>query len=162
MSPTRYTVDITLSRAIPSDILIEHLAVGLRSLGDTKVYSIEKVNSQRAYSVPVTAAYDPGRAFSEPEGRRATVGERLSVKPNRKVGRKHPFDGPEMFDDDEPSDNLPLDARFWNALRADFPHLSALFRAKDEERTVVSPPRDEPHAEGDWTLDSGDHVGEDT
>lgn len=132
MTATTYHVNVTLTRQIPNDILLEHLAVGLRSLGDTRVLGAKVKRRWQE---------EGHRAFSEPRGQRT-----------------HPFDGPEVFDDEVP-ERLPITGDFWNALTADFPHLTQFFAHKG--RTVASPPRDEPAAEGDWALDGGDRVGED-
>jgi hypothetical protein len=84
-------------------------------------------------------------------------------------GRQHPFDGPELFDDEplqvryndcylRPSINLkPEDIEKLNeSLRADFPYTNAVLAAKRKPE-----PRIEP-GEGDWQLaDGDDRVGED-
>lgn len=118
------------------------------------------------------------------------------------IGRKHPFEGPEVFDDDitvatfEQRVNAPQEvvssredyeramSRFPNwpqggsaatvpiteelaedltrSLSEDFPHLSTLLNVKREEQEVKrAKDAEQPPAEGDWTLESGDNVGAD-
>lgn len=152
MIPAEYKVSVVLSRRIPTDILIEHMAVGLRSLGETKVLSVradlDTHETRERGRDKMNATTNVTTTFKEPVGEYAKPSE----------PRAHPFDGPEVFDDDV-NERLPLTADFWNALAADFPHLTQFFSAKG--RTLVSPPREEPPAEGDWGLEPGDRVGED-
>lgn len=73
-----------------------------------------------------------------PEATQRDLAQELS-----KPGRKHPFDGPEVFDD-KVGNIRPIDKSL--------PRLSEVIAAK----------REEPKAEGDWQLEEGDRVGEDT
>jgi hypothetical protein len=95
----------------------------------------------------------------------ATSGDPNATYPSTSV-RNHPFDGPELFDDII-TEHTPADVmdKVFTAIDQDFPHLAELFDHKRQESAEHNVTRrndlPEPPAEGDWTLESGEHVGED-
>lgn len=68
---TEYTVRITTRRDLPEDVVVEHIAYGLRGIVD-------------------------------PERKRASHGVAVKLL-DVKRPRNHPFEGPVVFDDDEPT-----------------------------------------------------------
>jgi hypothetical protein len=95
----------------------------------------------------------------------ATSGDPNATYPSTSV-RNHPFEGPELFDDII-TEHTPADVmdKVFTAIDQDFPHLAELFDHKRKESAEHNVTRrndlPEPPAEGDWTLESGEHVGED-
>ena len=103
-------------------------------------------------AVNSAAAYEKAKADLEALKNLAPIVKK--VEP-----RQHPFEGPEVFDDEGEPKPLPgikltepILEQLSRAIAGDFPHLTELFRAK----------REDPKAEGDWQLPEDDgKVGED-
>lgn len=111
------------------------------------------------------------RGIVDPNKRRAHEGDVTVKVVNVKRPRQHPFEGPEVFDDEprkhrfnEYTPHHTVDYRapvtsitdplsqVFRAIGDDFPHLAELFRDKRAQQ---------PPAEGDWQLNDDDKVGDD-
>ena len=148
---TKYTLEIEYPYEVPDDVLVEHLGQALKKLSLR-----HKVTAPPKPSVKIVAK----NAYKLREGDGAVHNDYRAPR----IGRSHPFDGPEVFDDDV-TEHTTLDImdQVFTAISQDFPHLSELFNTKRQEHNIAR--RSDlsgPPGEGDWTLpeDAG-HVGED-
>lgn len=143
---TKYNLEIDLPVTVPDDVLVEHVGQALKKL-------IRKPVPEPVASVRIVAK----------SGYKLVEGNMKATW--RNGGRQHPFEGPEVFDDDVTEFTTPdIMDKVFNAISQDFPHLSELFNVKRAERNIAR--RSDlsgPVGEGDWTLpEDGGHIGEDT
>jgi len=178
---TVYTLSITLPVTVPDDVLVEHIGAALKKLirkPQTKPLTSVEIVAKSVYKLEedkpftrggyVTAGQvqlspaDPNATYPWVA---ATSGDPNATYPSTSV-RNHPFEGPELFDDII-TEHTPADVmdKVFTAIDQDFPHLAELFDHKRKESAEHNVTRrndlPEPPAEGDWTLESGEHVGED-
>lgn len=131
---TRYTFSIDLPADVPEDVVSEFVGQALKKFLRDRT------------SVKV---------LREPA---ATVGGTLSgpTQPLVRRGRAHPFDGPEVFDDDmsiATFEQLVHGEVPHESITDAYPHLSELLK---QRRELTQAP-----GEGDWQLSDEDRVGED-
>lgn len=99
---------------------------------------VEEGRRQRGWTTSISGRHPAGVLYNKEESPVSTHFQ----EPVEQPGRKHPFEGPEVFDDKAPRREIG-DA---------YPRLSELFADK----------RRAPEDEGEWQLPQGeDHVGED-
>ena len=150
-----YTVDIEIDADIPTDVLAEHIGQALKHfLKEPTPQPRAKVSVNRAGGVIPDRKY----SFTEPGSGYIIPKSRLP-----RNGRTHPFEGPEVFDDQitiETSEDVVK--KVFDAIRQDFPYLRELFDAKREEHAVRrGADIQQPLDEGEWELPGEDRIGED-
>lgn len=102
-----------------------------------------RIGFRPLYGVSITDSKGNSHSIDLNKKETDTVADKHFQEPVTQPGRKHPFDGPEMFDDKtEPR----------RSIGEAYPRLQEFMAHK----------REEPKAEGDWQLEDGDRVGEDT
>lgn len=132
---TDYIVTIkNIANDVPADVLVEHIGYAVRNLTEKRRQWAGGITIERVQGVKLEE--DPKSTKSY-----ATGGY---------LPRQHPFDGPEMFDD-EPC-FLPIPQGLQDILEG-LPYLSELIR----NRQRPTP----PEGEGDWNLVDEDKVGDD-
>lgn len=164
---TTYTLRVEhVPEDVPTDVLIEHVAVALRKMQKGR-RALKRINVWLESSTPtrqhpfdgpevnddVPFAGDSYTIFS---GKREDEWEDNGIK----AWVPEVPESVEVIEVELDLDDI-VD-KVYTAISEDFPYLSELFRAKKEDREVKRPTSiTDPVPEGEWDLDSGDNVGED-
>lgn len=132
---TRYNFEVDLPSDVPADVVAEYVGAALKRYVTDRV-NVKVVASGGALTGPTVPFVYTSGGFNSP-GR----------------GRKHPFDGPEVFDDDITADTFTVQEP--HPIQGDYPHLTGLLASKRDSLTIVD-------GEGDWQLTNDDSAGDDT
>ena len=124
---TTYTFQIDLPADIPVDVVSEHVGAALKRFLSDRV-------RVKVFAAGGTVT-GPVQAFLP------------------KIGRQHPFEGVELFDDDITAATFTVQPA--RPIDADYPRLTELLAHRRAATTIAE-------GEGDWQLENDDHVGEDT
>lgn len=137
---TKYIIEVDLPSDVPADVVSEHVG-----------QSLKKWLANRT-SVNVTAADVPVDHVVRDFLNGGTI-------PPASV-RNHPFDGPEVFDDEEISPAVAAAGVILTKAESKYPALLELLDAK-KPRPIKRGETTQPPAEGDWQLSNDSQVGED-
>lgn len=169
MSDYEYDLTVGLRTDMPVDVLVEHVGYALRGIVDPakrKGYVKVKVNGIRKPRLHPFDGPEVNDDMPEPEFKVGDVVEILSGK-RRDDWADTPIVGTlPLVPETMSAEFVELDlddvlGAVYTAIGEDFPNLADLFRAKAAEHVARSAEITDPPAEGDWQLDTTDHVGED-
>jgi hypothetical protein len=174
---TTYSVIIDIDQDIPEDVLVEHIGAALKRFrqpvksaptpprvtvrkmatgGYVKPDENHKYTLATDTTVPQPVAVELGAAALT---YLKELAKRTGPFEATRTPRQHPFEGPEVFDDDVTVDSITSTKQ--DLTGEMYPTIAELL--KDKSTKELHRPADsvEPLAEGDWELKGGDEVGTD-
>jgi hypothetical protein len=184
---TRYIVTIDINRDIPVDVLTEHIGAALKQFrtapqapATAPVVTVRKL-ADGGILAPTSRivdniVYKPNTTVTGPEY--PLLGDNFNglVHPyvdtlveytqnlgkRYRTGRAHPFDGPEVFDDEhEQPEPEAVDLPEVKGPPLAYPYVDRLLAEKFEQRELHRRTTEQPADEGEWDLGGGEHLGED-
>lgn len=146
---TRYNFEVDLPSDVPADVVAEYVGAALKRYVTDRV-NVKVVASGGTLHGPVVGL--PRVSEKADFTERQLRALRQITEPVR-VARQHPFEGPEVFDDDITADTFTVQDA--HPIQGDYPHLTGLLASRRDAATIAD-------GEGDWQLTNDDNAGDDT